>query len=203
MLSCYREKSDSREMAPDSTSYAPKSSDEKCDSDQESPSKTSFGPLSKPTGPAALPTENVRHILYIQMQLCTQRTISDLLENMTVRKGSASTGIDIPQALKLFLQIAQAVTYVHSQGLIHRDLKPANCFVDEMGSVQVGDFGLSRESAGRVNKSGSFQRSCSLGDGVDNLANVDHTAGVGTRSYASPEQMNGSDYESSTDVRMT
>jgi serine/threonine protein kinase len=28
----------------------------------------------------------------------------------------------------------------------------------------------------------------------------DHTAGVGTRLYASPEQMNGSDYDCSTDV---
>ena len=148
------------------------------------------------------PTENVRHILYIQMQLCTQKTIGDLLGNMTTRKGNASSGIDVPHALKLFQQIAQAVTYVHAQGLIHRDLKPANCFVDEMGNVQVGDFGLSRESSGGVNKSASFQQSPSLGEGVDIMENLDHTAGVGTRSYASPEQMNGSDYQSSTDVSL-
>lgn len=147
------------------------------------------------------PTANMRHILYIQMQLCRENTIADLLKNMNERNTSAASGVDIPQALKLFQQIVQAVTYVHAQGLIHRDLKPANCFVDESGNVQVGDFGLSRESADRSNDSFSIRRSTSKADSNE-IENMDQTAGVGTRSYASPEQMNGSDYESSTDVSL-
>jgi hypothetical protein len=133
------------------------------------------------------------------MQLCRQNTIADLLSTKNERNDTASSGVDIPQALKLFQQIVQAVTYVHAQGLIHRDLKPANCFVDESGNVQVGDFGLSRESADRPNDSLSLHVSTN-NVGVNEVENMDHTAGVGTRSYASPEQMNGSDYESSTDV---
>jgi serine/threonine protein kinase len=136
----------------------------------------------------------VRHTLYIQMQLCSQKTLADFLSNEEARRGSSGgDGVDIPYALSLFLQIAQGVKHVHGQGLIHRDLKPNNCFIDDTGVVKVGDFGLSRESTDKGNEA-TPSAPMPLGDGTDN------TAGVGTRSYASPEQMSGSDYDSSTDV---
>ena len=145
---------------------------------------------------------SMRHTLYIQMQLCSQKTVAEYLADAQTRRGPDSTtdGVDIPKALRLFLQIAEAVKHVHQQGLIHRDLKPSNCFMDDLGStVKVGDFGLSRESTMSDatdevpvgNPSSTMDSTC---------CNEDHTAGVGTRSYASPEQMNGSDYDSSTDV---
>ena len=135
-------------------------------------------------------TAKVRHTLYIQMQLCSQKTLGDFLSNEKARKGTAGDTVDIPLALSLFHQIAQGVKYVHQQGLIHRDLKPSNCFIDDAGVVKVGDFGLSRES-GDIENSDHSQW---LGGDDDN------TAGVGTRSYASPEQMKGSDYGASTDL---
>ena len=136
----------------------------------------------------------VRHTLYIQMQLCSQKNLADFLSNEEARRGpSGGDGVDIPYALSLFLQIAQGVKHVHGQGLIHRDLKPNNCFIDDTGVVKVGDFGLSRESTDKGNEA-TPSTPMPLDDGTDN------TAGVGTRSYASPEQMSGSNYDSSTDV---
>jgi serine/threonine protein kinase len=143
----------------------------------------------------ALPPKKkeVRHmLLYIQMQLCSQKTLGDFLANPQARKGTSDkNAVDIPLALGLFHQIAQGVKHVHEQGLIHRDLKPCNCFIDDAGVVKVGDFGLSRES-GDIGEDSNLSI---LGDGEQ-----DNTAGVGTRSYASPEQMKGSDYGASTDV---
>jgi serine/threonine protein kinase len=141
----------------------------------------------------------VKHTLYIQMQFCSQKTLADFLANEEARRGPSAGGIDggvdIPYALDLFLQIAQGVKHVHSQGLIHRDLKPNNCFIDDAGVVKVGDFGLSRESG---------ETSDVVGDDTTTIAAAtdggEITAGVGTRSYASPEQMKHSDYDSSTDV---
>ena len=49
---------------------------------------------------------------------------------------------DLPHALQVFSQIISGVKHVHAQGLLHRDLKPSNCFVDEFGTVKIGDFGL-------------------------------------------------------------
>ncbi|CAB9522052.1 activated protein kinase catalytic subunit alpha-1 [Seminavis robusta] len=143
-----------------------------------------------------------KHTLYIQMQLCSPETLGDFLTNKEARQGhaltvSGSEAVDIPLALRLFLQIVEAVHHVHQRNLIHRDLKPSNCFIDEMGTVKVGDFGLSRESNDNDNSANS---SLILDAQQDTQCAGDNTVGVGTRSYASPEQMNGSDYDAKTDI---
>jgi serine/threonine protein kinase len=147
---------------------------------------------------------SMKHTLYIQMELCSQNTVAEFLADAESRRGPASTtessGVDVPKALGLFLQIAEAVKHVHEQGLIHRDLKPSNCFMNESGTVKVGDFGLSRESSNDEENNGNKNDGEQPQFPLRTVSNEDHTAGVGTRSYASPEQMKGSDYDSSTDV---
>ena len=57
----------------------------------------------------------VRHTLYIQMQLCGQKTLADFLSNPEARRGSSGRdSVDIPNALSLFHQIAQGVSHVVS-----------------------------------------------------------------------------------------
>jgi len=160
--------------------------------------------------PSALMTQ--RYILYIQMQLCSKSTLCDFLASPEKRKRSSlllsgdksgnhksNSTINILHALQIFSQIARGVKDVHAQGLIHRDLKPTNFFIDEMDTVKIRDFGLSRETV--KNGIEELDEDC---EGLQNRSGVEHaesiTAGVGTRSYASPEQMDGSDYDASTDV---
>ena len=67
-----------------------------------------------------------RHTLFIQMQLCSARTLEDFLKNHEDRVGRISPtisqaseyAVDIPLALRLFKQISNGVKYVHKQGLI-------------------------------------------------------------------------------------
>jgi serine/threonine protein kinase len=164
-----------------------------------------------PPIPSALLTQ--LYTLYIQMQLCSQRSLSDFIASTEKSKRGSLTMVQgkcgdqlsnskivyLPHALQVFSQIASGVKHVHAQGLIHRDLKPSNCFIDETGTVKIGDFGLSRESV----KSG-IEEMDDYGDGAHIKSGLERaegvTAGVGTRSYASPEQINGSDYDASTDV---
>jgi serine/threonine protein kinase len=39
--------------------------------------------------------------------------------------------LDIPGALRIIMEIARAIDYAHSRGVVHRDLKPENILFDE------------------------------------------------------------------------
>lgn len=132
-----------------------------------------------------------RHILYIQMQL-SQKTLLDYFQ-------TRQDALDIPLSLRMFCHIVRGVQHVHEKGLIHRDLKPSNCFMDDSNVVKIGDFGLSRESGAQTDDVEEVEINATT-SGVEIGIGQDNTAGVGTSSYASPEQINGSDYDSSSDV---
>ena len=54
---------------------------------------------------------------------------------------------DRPFALKALYQMAQALDYIHSQGIIHCDLSPLNILVDEDGQLALTDFGCAHLSS--------------------------------------------------------
>lgn len=56
--------------------------------------------------------------------------------------------LPLERVLKLFAEIAIAISYAHKQGVVHRDLKPSNIIVDQNGEPKILDFGLAKESGG-------------------------------------------------------
>ncbi|MBI3924245.1 MAG: protein kinase [Armatimonadetes bacterium] len=56
--------------------------------------------------------------------------------------------VKLDTAICWIRQLAEALHYVHTKGIIHCDLKPSNIFVTGAGSIRVGDFGQSRRASG-------------------------------------------------------
>lgn len=114
------------------------------------------------------------YLLHIQMQLCPQ-TLRTWLNERNERLPLLT---DAQVELELFRQIVSGVEYIHGQGVVHRDLKPDNIFVVD-GTALIGDFGLARLISQSHHQDSALQ--------VIPAGHV--TGGVGTRSYASPEQL--------------
>ena len=49
-----------------------------------------------------------------------------------------------PEALRIVMEICQALQFAHDEGIIHRDIKPANILLDKKGRVKMADFGLAK-----------------------------------------------------------
>lgn len=89
--------------------------------------------------------------------------------------------LEVPERLRLFLAVADAVHAAHRQLVVHRDIKPSNVLVDRDGRVHLLDFGIAKL-----------------------LDSDDDRTGTGllphTPSYASPEQLRGDAITTGTDV---
>jgi len=87
--------------------------------------------------------------------------------------------LDPLHCIHYLYQIASAVDYAHSEGVIHRDIKPANILIDSQNQPLLLDFGVAKLA----------DTSITMADTV-----------VGTPSYMAPEQIRGRPLSGRTDL---
>ena len=99
---------------------------------------------------------------YIAMEHVTGGTLKDRISKKGVLDPNAAAGVA--------LQIADALSVAHENGVIHRDIKPQNVLVTSTGDVKVTDFGIARAASSPLTAT---------------------SAVLGTAGYMSPEQAMG------------
>jgi serine/threonine protein kinase len=83
-------------------------------------------------------------------------------------------------ALKIFLAVSEAVSYIHSNSIVHRDIKSNNIKIDPAGEVKLLDFGIA--------KSASSPKLTAVGDVI------------GTFAYMAPELLRGGIADARSDI---
>jgi serine/threonine protein kinase len=143
---------------------------------------------------ASLNHPNIAAIHGLEEAEGTSFLVLELVEGQTLADRIKAGPVAVEDALRLALQIAEALEAAHEKGVIHRDLKPANIKVTPDGKVKVLDFGLAKTYAGdreEVNLSNS-----------PTLSNAATQQGVilGTAAYMSPEQARGESVDKKADI---
>jgi len=115
--------------------------------------------------------------------------VMELIEGETLAGRIEKGALPLDQALKLAIQIADALDRAHRAGVTHRDVKPQNIMLTRDG-VKVLDFGLAKSAAGKP------------GATEETLTKVLTTEGtvMGTPQYMAPEQFEGKEADARSDI---
>jgi len=70
--------------------------------------------------------------------------VLELVDGPTLADRIVRGPLELPEALAIARQIADALAAAHEHGVVHRDLKPSNIKVCDDGTVKVLDFGLAK-----------------------------------------------------------
>src|ERR1700682_2664079 len=143
---------------------------------------------------AALNHANIATIYGLEQCDGVTCLVMELVPGETLAERVRSGPLDIEEALKIAVQIAEALETAHEKSIIHRDLKPANVKVTPEGKVKVLDFGLAK----------AFEGDSAIED-MSNSPTLSRAAtmqGVilGTAAYMSPEQARGKAVDKRSDI---
>ncbi len=108
---------------------------------------------------------------YFAMEFVDGRTVAEVLAEGERFKPEKVIG--------LVSQVAAALDYAHSRGVVHRDIKPANLILYDADKIKVTDFGIAKLADADITHAGAL---------------------LGTPSYMSPEQAMGEKLDGRSDI---
>ncbi len=122
----------------------------------------------------------------------TDFLVMEHLEGESLAQRLSKGALLLDEALKIAIEIADALDKAHGQGIVHRDLKPGNIMLTKTGAKLL-DFGLAklREAETEAGLTAMATESAPLtGEGTI----------LGTFQYMAPEQLEGKEADSRTDI---
>ncbi len=116
--------------------------------------------------------EPASHEPYIVMEYVAGQSLSHLLTGKN-KKLPLGPGLQIAQ------ELAEALDYAHSQGVVHRDIKPANIMITVEGHAKIADFGIAKLNQAHMTLPGQV---------------------LGSPAYMAPEQLGGEGVDGRADL---
>jgi len=107
--------------------------------------------------------------------------VMELVEGPTLARLCAGTPIAPHEVARIGAQVATALAYAHTEGVVHRDIKPGNVLTGAGGHVKLADFGIARLIG-------------------DTMRHTKTGQAIGTAAYLAPEQVRGRDVTPAADV---
>lgn len=109
--------------------------------------------------------------------------VMEYVDGLRIDRFCERENLSIPDRLKLFLAVCEAVNFAHKHLVVHRDIKPSNILVTKDGVPKLLDFGIARLLESETD---------------DERTLTEYRAF--TREFASPEQINGEPITTASDV---
>ncbi|MFZ2030095.1 MAG: protein kinase [Vitreimonas sp.] len=137
------------------------------------------GALSHPNIVTIYDVGEIEGFPYIAMELLDGAPLDAALQE----RGKFAVG----EVLAIGAQLAEALRYAHTQGVVHRDIKPSNVILSKDGSVKILDFGIAR-----VTEKSSASEAEAVKTQIGQV--------LGTPRYMSPEQAMGRALDGRSDL---
>jgi Tol biopolymer transport system component len=122
----------------------------------------------------------------------TEYLVMELLEGETLADRLGKGSLPLEQTLRYGTEIAEALDKAHRQSIVHRDLKPGNVMLTKSG-VKLLDFGLAKAMAPTTPQ--SSLTALPTQQGLTQEGTI-----LGTFQYMAPEQLEGKEADSRTDI---
>ena len=144
---------------------------------------------------AALQHPHVCTLYDVGHQNGTDFLIMEYVEGETLADRLSKGAVPLDQALKIAIEIADALDKAHRQGIVHRDLKPGNIMITKSGAKLL-DFGLAKLRPTNQQEMGAV--SSSLATAPAPL--TERGTIIGTLQYMAPEQLEAKESDARTDI---
>lgn len=131
--------------------------------------------LSHPNIVAVFDAGEAEGVYFIVMEYIAGRTLAELISHEAPLSAAVTADIGA--------QVAAALDFAHSHGVIHRDIKPGNVLLTGDGTAKLTDFGIARVTSR---------------DGDPTVTSPGMV--IGTPSYLSPEQVEGRPLDGRSDI---